>query len=266
VTGSRPHDLRADHLRDPLGIDAAPRLSWKLPAGATAQHAYRVVAGGWDSGRMESAESTFVPVGVAPASGLRVEWRVKVWTDRGESEWSAPASWEHGLVDPSDWVARWVAPVEAGDLPPRQRPAYQLAGAARIDGEVARARLYVTAHGVYEAFVNGTRVGDLELTPGWTAYRQRLQVQAYDVTALLARGDNVVGALLSDGWWRGQNSVSRRVDDYGPTTALLLQLVVTLASGETRTFGTDGTWRSTPSHILRADLVAGARAVRRRCA
>jgi alpha-L-rhamnosidase len=257
VTGSRPHDLRADHLRDPLGIDAAPRLSWKLPAGATAQHAYRVVAGGWDSGRMESAESTFVPVGVAPASGLRVEWRVKVWTDRGESEWSAPASWEHGLVDPSDWVARWVAPVEAGDLPPRQRPAYQLAGAARIDGEVARARLYATAHGVYEAFVNGTRVGDLELTPGWTAYRQRLQVQAYDVTALLAPGDNVVGALLSDGWWRGQNSVSRRVDDYGPTSALLLQLVVTLASGETRTFGTDGTWRSTPSHILRADLIAG---------
>src|SRR6478735_1653633 len=156
-----------------------------------------------------------------------------------------------------DWVARWIAPVEADVLPDRQRPAHQLAGRVPIDGEVTSARLYVTAHGIYEAFVNGTRVGDIELAPGWTAYRTRLQVQVYAVTDLLRPGDNGVGALLSDGWWRGQNSVSRRVDDYGTTTALLAQLVVTLRTGETVTFGTDETWRTTPSHILRADLIAG---------
>ena len=82
-------------------------------------------------------------------------------------------------------------------------------------------------------------------------------MQTFDVTDLLTDGDNVIGALLSDGWWRGQNSVARRVDDYGTTTALLAQLVVTLASGETVTFGTDESWRSTPSHILAADLIAG---------
>ena len=121
-----------------------------------------------------------------------------------------------------DWVARWIAPGRGGRPagPAATGPPARRSGA----GSTARstsARLYATAHGVYEAFVNGTRVGDVELTPGWTAYRSRLQVQTYDVTDLLRPGDNVIGALLSDGWWRGQNSVSRRVDDYGTTTALL---------------------------------------------
>ncbi len=155
------------------------------------------------------------------------------------------------------WTARWIAPIEGDDLPARQRPAYQLAGAVHLRGEVASAVLRATAHGIYEAFVNGARVGDQELTPGWTAYRSRLQVQTFDVTALLVEGDNVIGALLSDGWWRGQNSVARRVDDYGTTIALLTQLDVTFADGTTTSVGTDGSWRFTPSHILGADLIAG---------
>ena len=77
------------------------------------------------------------------------------------------------------------------------------------------------------------------------------------MTALLTAGDHIVGARLTDGWWRGQNSVARRVDDYGPTTALLMELVVTLRSGETHRFGTDESWRSTTSHIIGADLIAG---------
>ena len=156
------------------------------------------------------------------------------------------------------WTARWIAPVEGDDVPQRQRPAYQLATGVRLDGAVASAQLYVTAHGLYEAFVDGVRVGDEELTPGWTAYRTRLQVQTFDVTAHLLDGvEHVLGALLSDGWWRGQNSVARRVDDYGPTTALFLQLDVTYADGHTTSFGSGDAWRSTPSHIVRADLMAG---------
>jgi alpha-L-rhamnosidase len=255
---TRPHALRVGHLDKPIGVgDEDPRVSWKLPTGATTQHAYRIVANDWDSGQVESDASTFVPVAVAPATGRAVEWRVRTWTDLGESEWSEPSRWEHGLLAPSDWSAQWIAPVEPADGPPRQRPVHQLAGAVIIDGEVASARLYATAHGIYEAFLNGARVGDHELTPGWTAYRTNLHVQTYDVTDLLAPGHNTLGALLSDGWWRGQNSVSRRVDDYGTDTAFLAQLVVTLASGDILTFGTHEGWRSTPSHILGADLIAG---------
>lgn len=168
---------------------------------------------------------------------------------------ASPPRWPDSLD--LDWVARWVAPVEPPDGPSRQRPVHQLAGPVVIDGEVRSARLHVTAHGLYEAFLNGTRVGDHELTPGFTAYRSRLAVQSFDVSDLVVPGENVLGALLSDGWWRGQNGVARRVDDYGTTTALLAQLDVTFADGRLGTFGTDGSWRSTPSHILGADLIAG---------
>lgn len=156
-----------------------------------------------------------------------------------------------------DWTAHWVAPVEGDDRPARQRPVHQLTGRLEVDGEVASAQLHVTAHGIYEPFVDGVRVGDQELTPGWTAYRARLQVQSHDITDLLTPGRHVVGALLSDGWWRGQNSVARRVDDYGTTTALLAEVVITYRDGRTATFGTDASWRSTPSHVLGADLIAG---------
>ena len=94
------------------------------------------------------------------------------------------------------WTAAWIAPLELEDGPARQRPVYQVAGGVHVNGDIAYAELRITAHGIYEAFVNGVRVGDLELTPGWTAYRNRLQVQTFDVTDLLAVGGNVIGAFL----------------------------------------------------------------------
>ena len=155
------------------------------------------------------------------------------------------------------WVARWVEPVEPVGGPALMRPAYHLAGEFRVPGAVASAALHATAHGIYEAFLNGVRVGDDELRPGFTSYRKRLQVQSFDVTGLVREGANALGALLSDGWWRGQHGIARQTDSYGKTTAFLAELHVTLRSGETLVSATDRAWRSTPSHVLRADLVAG---------
>jgi alpha-L-rhamnosidase len=155
------------------------------------------------------------------------------------------------------WRVSWIEPAEPAGGAERQRPAYHLAGEFDVPAAIKSAYLFATAHGIYEAFLNGTRVGDCELTPGFTAYRKRLQVQTFDVTDLLIEGRNVLGAVLSDGWWRGQHGIARRVNDYGHTTAFLAQLVVTLKSGQVVTFGTDSTWRSRASHILRADLIAG---------
>ena len=173
--------------------------------------------------------------------------------DAGECE----RPWEIGLLDPTQWAAQWIEPCEAVGEFARQRPAYWLAGVVELPGQVARATLHATAHGVYEAFVNAERVGDQELTPGFTAYRRRLQVHSFDVTDLLVAGENVIASLLSDGWWRGQNGFARRVDDYGPTTAFLAELIVVLENGEELTFVTDEQWRSKKSHIIRADLIAG---------
>ena len=158
---------------------------------------------------------------------------------------------------PRTWTARWIEPIEADDVAPAQRPAYHLAADVEVGGGVLRATLHATAHGVYEAFVNGQRVGDAELTPGFSAYRRRLQVESYDVTALLHSGTNAIGMLVSDGWWRGQHGVIREIDAYGPTVAVLAELHLELDDGSTHVIGTDGAWRSTPSHILAADLIAG---------
>jgi alpha-L-rhamnosidase len=204
---ARPDHLRVEHLATAFGIGTTrPRLSWWLPDGAGQQFGYRIRTGnGWDSGHVTSDESVLVGYRGPPlSSGERVSWQVKVWTERGESEWSQPHRFEIGLLGPGDWSARWVTPVEPVRLPAGRRPAMFVRGEFELGHAAVRGRLYATAHGIYEAFLNGARVGDAELTPGFTAYRERLQVQAYDITALLRPDRNALGAILSDGWFRGQ--------------------------------------------------------------
>lgn len=156
------------------------------------------------------------------------------------------------------WVAQWVEPVEPAAGVEVQRPAYHLAAEFEVaTTPIESAVLFATAHGVYEAFVNGHRVGDFELTPGFTAYRKRIQAQRFDVTELVSQGTNAWGSLLSDGWWRGQHGVVRGIDSYGSKNAFLAELHVTLDSGEVLVFGTGADWRSLPSHVLAADLICG---------
>ncbi|MEU5770090.1 family 78 glycoside hydrolase catalytic domain [Streptomyces asoensis] len=255
----RPGHLRVDHLDRPLGIHTLrPRLSWRLPHDARTQLAYRIEAGDWDTGRVNSQTDTGVPYGgPVPGSAVRTPWRVKVWTDLGESAWSQPSWWETGLLAAQDWRARWIEPAEAAPAAPGHRPAHLLRHTFSLDRPVRTARLYATAHGVYEAFLNGRRVGDMELTPGFTAYRSRLQVQTYDVTDLLAPGDNAVGAILSDGWFRGRHGFAREADGFGSRTGLLAQLTITHHDGTTTVLSTGTDWRSTPSAVTAADLMDG---------
>jgi alpha-L-rhamnosidase len=154
---------------------------------------------------------------------------VQVDTDRGESRWSPPATFETGLLRAADWTACWIRPAEADPPPAAKRPAYELRGVIIMAKPVVRARLYATAHGIYEAFLGGRRIGDLELTPGFTQYPKRLQVQAYDVTALVAEGATEFTALLSDGWFRGQVGITRAHDQWGGRTAFLRPAVPFLA-------------------------------------
>ncbi|MET8763541.1 family 78 glycoside hydrolase catalytic domain [Lentzea sp. NPDC004782] len=252
-----PTRLRAEHLYNPLGIDVArPRLSWWLHAGATAQEAYRIRTDDWDSGRLDGDQHVLVRyTGPAPGSGERVTWQVKVWTDLGESDWSQPAHWETGL-GAGDWTAAWVEPHEQELPEPGHRPAHLFRRDFLVAQPVVRARLYATAHGIYEAFLNGERVGDLELTPGYTAYRDVLHVQTYDVTGLLRAGENTLGAIVSDGWFRGRTGAMRIANSFGDRTALLCQLHVVHEDGSTTVLGTDSSWTTTPAWIT-ADLMDG---------
>ena len=151
----------------------------------------------------------------------------------------------------------------AEPTPPGRRPAYRLRGELGIDGPVRRATLFATAHGIYEAELNGVRVGDEELTPGFTEYQHHTQVQSYDVTHLLRAGDNTLDALLADGWYRGQVGVGRAHDQWGSETAFLAQVEVEHEDGSVTVVGTSDTWQWTTSHITVADLIAGQHEDRR---
>ncbi|MFZ0530984.1 MAG: family 78 glycoside hydrolase catalytic domain, partial [Propionicimonas sp.] len=149
--------------------------------------------------------------------------------------------------------AVWIGPDHGAPAPAGSRPADLLRGAFDSDG-VTTLRCWVTAHGVYELFVNGVRVGDRELAPGFTAYRKRLQVQDHDLDGLLVPGRNTIAVLLSDGWFRGRHGFERRADGFGTRTGLLLSVLD--PSGRT-VLATDAGWECRPSHITAADLMDG---------
>jgi alpha-L-rhamnosidase len=250
-----PRQLRVEHLGDAvLGMgERRPRLSWQLPDGASRQTAYSVELDGRELDRIDADASVLVSWPSDPlTSRQRVDWRVKVWTDQGESEWSAPAWFETGLLDPDDWMAQWIEPLESVRPPAGSRPAYILRRSFMLDAIGAGARLYASAHGCYETFVNGRRAGDIELAPGFTSYSERLDVQAYDVSDLLARGENRWEVLLSDGWYRGRNGFEQTPNNYGDTVAFLGQLHV-----DGMVVVTDREWRWSTGAIVAADLMAG---------
>jgi alpha-L-rhamnosidase len=208
-----PYDLRCEYKTNPMGIDVVrPRLSWKLKSDQPGQFqsayqvqvassAERLEAGKadlWDSGKVESDETIHIEYAGNPlASAQEVFWKVRVWDRDGrESRRSDTARWEMGLLDRSHWSARWVGSTLVG-AKFAGIPVPFLRKEFRLKDRPVRARLYVTALGLYEVRLNGQRVGIDELAPGWTDYRYRVQYRTYDVTAQLSAGDNAIGAILA---------------------------------------------------------------------
>src|SRR5207249_2242149 len=202
----RVASLRFEHHREPLGIgESRPRLSWKvttdvpnwLQAGYELQLLDQQGDLAWSSGRVVSAESVLVPW-EAPElrSRDRRRARVRVWHDGddGPSPWSDEYPVEAGLLRAGDWVAKLIGPYWDEDTSTSQ-PGPLLRREFELRGEASAARLYVTAHGVYELQLNGVQVGDHVFAPGWTSYGHRLRYQTFDVTGLLRKGPNVLGAM-----------------------------------------------------------------------
>jgi alpha-L-rhamnosidase len=260
------------------------RLSWRLEGGrpGQAQTGYQVVVTSgpgpavWDSGQVASAASTDVRYEGRPlARAGHYSWRVRVWDeDQQVSAWSEPARFEVELDPAGGWHASWIGlgPVKeefrppAGDGPAdplrhAMNPAPYLRRSFVISQPVASARLYVTALGLYEARLNGERVGDAVLAPGWTDYAQRVAYQTYDVTGLLRPGENVLGALLADGWYAGFTGfdAKRAGAHYGTAPEFLAQLVIGFTGGTSQMVVTDAHWRARFAAIRHADLLMGER-------
>jgi len=242
----RAISLKTEYLKNPMGIDIVqPRLFWSCEGGM-GQTAYQILAevdgvAVWGSGKVESSRMTHIPYGGALASRTRVEWKVRLWDETGaEGPWSDPASFEMGLLKPSDWTARWIS----GDYKPNKKQRYPVDCFRKSfqAGQVKTARLYATACGLYEGRLNGARIGEFVLAPGHTDYRKRVQYQTYDVTNLLRDGENELSFQLADGWYRGSCGAWGLKNQYGTQTKLLAQLELTLADGTTQTIATDGSW------------------------
>ena len=158
------------------------------------------------------------------------------------------------MLDPADWTAQLVQPELPQGL---DEPALLLRREFVVDRPIVRARLYATAHGVYEAELNGDIVGDQVLAPGWTAYEHRLRYQTYDVTELISEGPNAIGVQIADGWYRGYVGFAGSKEVYGDRLGVFAQLEIEHPDGTRTTIGTDGTWRSTLGPVTRAGIYSG---------
>jgi alpha-L-rhamnosidase len=262
----RIQDLRCDYQLNPLGIESKePCLSWQLTSdqrGAT-QSAYQIQVRNrqgelWDSGKVPSDQSLHIPYsGPSLRSRQRYTWQVRVWDNNDRpSAWSEPGWWEMALLHTTDWQAQWIEP-DWDEDPAAFNPCPYLRVPFTLRTRPVSARLYVTAHGLYEASLNGLRVGDAYFTPGYSSYHHRLPYQTYDVSDLLRDGENVAGAILGDGWYRGSLGIASRRNTYGQHLGLLWQLVVGYADGSEQVIVSDEGWRATTGPILSSDLKAG---------
>jgi alpha-L-rhamnosidase len=229
--------LRTEHLNNPMGITAlTPRFSWQLCSDSKSivQTAYEIQAGYdktftnllWQSGKVESDQSIAVPyAGPALHSMERIYWRVKIWTQQMESDFSDPAFFEMGLLDASDWVGVWLETEHETD-PNADHQEPLIRKAFQLNKKVKQARIYATAHGLYEGTLNGKAITQDLFLPGRTVYCDRLQYQVYDITDLLQDGENVLGIMLGDGWWRGSSSATNAHNRFGYKVGFLCQLVL----------------------------------------
>jgi alpha-L-rhamnosidase len=263
--------LRAEYAENLLGMGATePRLGWLLESGerGQAQTAYQVVVASsetkikaknvsadvWDSGKVGSGQSAGVVYGGRPLeSRRRYYYKVRVWDRDGQvSRWSDPAWWEMGLLHPADWTAQWVGAADMSRRAPLLRKEFAVAKPVRS------ARAYVSGLGYYVLRLNGDKVGDRVLDPGYTEYfnrdggGSRVLYTVYDVTERLEKGANAVCAELGTGYyqWYGR---------YGPNRypKLILQVEIEYVDGTSHTVVTDGTWQVTQGPTTYNDLRNG---------
>jgi len=271
VTASiTPKDLRCEYLTSPLGIDVKrPRLSWKLKATeqktrGQAQRAYHILVASseellaqdrgdlWDSGEIESDQSNLVIYhGSALSSGMRCYWKVRVRDNHGVfSAWSKSAQWTMGLLNPSDWSAKWIGTdqqfVEVKELPPEgnylSEPWFRKEIVLR--DKPRWATMYVASVGYHELYVNGKKVTDAVLMPSVADHTKRARYVTYEIAEHLRPGRNVIGLWLGTSW---SIFPLYKTDDKPQTPIVIAQAHIEMPDGQSQRLITDETWKTHPS-------------------
>jgi alpha-L-rhamnosidase len=272
VANTGVKDLVCEYHTNPLGIDVQhPRLSWKIFSDEqnVMQTAYEIrVADSpsnlnkknkqiWSSGKVDSDQSVNVEYqGPEIEPMQRVYWQVRIWDNQNKAtKWSEPAFWEMGITKPELWTASWIT-MENEKEKEGSKPSQFFRKEFSTSKKIESARVYVSALGLYELYLNGEKVGDELFTPGWTSYNKRIQYQTYDVTQMLQK-ENTLGAILGDGWYRGNIGFRNQRNYYGDKLALIAQLQVNYTDGTSEIIGTDESWKATTGPIIFSDIYNG---------
>ena len=257
-------NLRCEHLTAPLGIDEMkPVLSWELQSDERGkkQTAFQIIVSTdstelkkdngnmWTTGKVSHNQNSQVLYAGKPlVSGKQYYWKIRVWDEKNSvSGWSGVQCWSMGLLHAQDWKAKWIGQSAAEPVTEQDKyvipPSPLLRKEFDVAGKIRRATLYATALGIYEIYLNGKKAGDQFLAPEWTDYAKRVQYQTYDVTDLISREKNVIGATLADGWYAGSLWSHYYRGRYGLNRRLKAQLLLEYTDGSTDTIYTDNTWK-----------------------
>jgi len=262
------HHLLTNNRVNPIGVDdSLVRFSWQLAGNYRniRQQAYQITiydalnknSSVWFSGKVNTSQSVMVSVRLPKIiANKRYSWKVQVWDETGNTAISTePAYFQTGLLQASNWKAQWIEATPFADSVGRPSPLFRKS--FPVNKKVTLATAYITAHGLYEAFINGKRVGDGKLTPGWTVYNSRLPYQAYDVTQHLQKGLNACGVMLGSGWYRGYIGFSNQKNFYGADAALLMQIHIQYDDGSSEMLVTDNSWTCSTGEVRNAELYNG---------
>jgi alpha-L-rhamnosidase len=267
-------NLRCEMLTNPEGIDTRnPRLSWEISGNTRGieQTTYQILVASsperlaknegdmWTSGTIASVQSIHIQYSGSPLKGrTKYYWKVKITSNKGESDWSQPATWSMGIIQSSDWKAKWIGvekvfPWDSVTMHSRLSARY-FRREFDAKKQIKRATVYISGLGLYELYINGRRIGDYVLSPSPTDYEKSVKYNTYDVTNNIKQGRNTVATILGNGRYFNmrQNFKPHKIKTYG-FPKMLLQLEMEYTDGTNQTIISDNSWKVTADGPIRSN-------------
>jgi hypothetical protein len=284
------HELRTSYLQNPIGVDQAkPMLFWKLSSNqrSVLQTAYQILVSDdslvlvkdqgniWRTGWVNSSQSIQVSYAGKPLmAAKKYYWKVQVKDNKGNaSSWSAIANWRMGLLQKEDWKnAQWMAyevlPDSSKIIPALHGNGKKEWGAGKdtlplfrksflLNKKVKEATLFVSGLGHFEMSLNGQKIGDHFLDPGWTQYSKQALYVGFDLTNLLKNGENCLGSELGNGFYYQPRERYRKLTGAYGYPKMICRLAIVYADGSSENIVSDGTWKTAPSPTYFSSIYGG---------